>query len=239
MEENGRRPIARHCVGLTGLLLFLCAWLAAVGSVAASPAPAPARITIEPATGNGTSSVYHLRVQASGAAVLAVLPQEIRLAELVINGKVVQEAGRDAPVGIRPFGRAASAFRLAGLTPNDRVEIRMSGAGHPPVIISDFDHLATAFDSELWSGIGYGILLTLLLFLSVTVLAARQPTLLWYVAWIAAVIGLQVIHDGLIPLPPAGAVAALLAANTGTLLGYVGFFTTYLGFREQRNRQLG
>jgi hypothetical protein len=97
MEENGRRPIARHCVGLTGLLLFLCAWLAAVGSVAASPALA--RITIEPATGNGTSSVYHLRVQASGAAVLAVLPQEIRLAELVINGKVVQEVGRDALVG--------------------------------------------------------------------------------------------------------------------------------------------
>jgi diguanylate cyclase (GGDEF)-like protein len=234
VEENARRPITRYCVGLTGLLLFLCVWLAAVGSVAASPAPA--RITIEAATGNGTSSVYHLRVQASGAAVLAVLPQEVRLAELVINGKVVQEAGRDAPMGIRPFARAASAFRLAGLTPNDRVEIRMSGAGRPPVIISDFDHLAMAFDSGLWSGIGYGILLTLVLFLSVTVLAARQPTLLWYAMWIAAVMGLQVIIDGLLPLSPAGAFAALLAANTVTLLGYVGFFTTYLDLRIQTPR---
>jgi hypothetical protein len=75
-------------------------------SVAASSVPA--RITIGPAARAGASTSYQLHVEAPGAPILALLPEEVKVAELVVNGHVVQRAGRDVDLGIPPFGHAAT-----------------------------------------------------------------------------------------------------------------------------------
>ena len=46
-----------------------------------------------------------------------------------------------------------------------------------------------------------------------TVFASGEQTLLWYIVWLGAFIGILLVRDGLLPLPPGGAASALPIAN--------------------------
>ena len=116
----------RFRVELIGVFLWLCVLFAAPGSAVA--APAPTQVTIDPAFRAGSATVYRLHVQVPGSPVLALLPDTVHVAALVVNGTVVQRTGRDVDLGLPPFGHAASVLRIAGLTANDTVEIRVDGA---------------------------------------------------------------------------------------------------------------
>ena len=107
MRLRPYRLASRFRVELTGLFVVLCVLLGTPHSAAASM---PARITIDAGTTAGGSTSYRLHVKSEGLPVLALLSDEVRAAELVVNGTVVQRAGRDVDLGVPPFGHAHAAF---------------------------------------------------------------------------------------------------------------------------------
>jgi diguanylate cyclase (GGDEF)-like protein len=224
---------ARFRIALTGLFAVLCMLL---GTPHAAAASTPARIAIDSGTTAGGSTSYRLHVESEGSPVLALLPDEVRAAELIVNGAVVQRAGRDVDLGVPPFGHAGSVFWLAGLTPGDRIEILQHAATGSPTILDDSDHLGMVFDAALWSGIGYGILFTLVAFVLATVLASGERTMLWYVLWLGAFISILLTRDGLLPLPAGAGQATLALANVVALVAYVGFASAFLELRARAPR---
>jgi len=229
--------VAARCrISPIGLFVFLVLLCLLLGTPFGAAASAPARIAIDTGTTTGGATSYRLHVESEGAPVLALLPDEARAAELVVNGAVVQRAGRDIDLGFPPFGHAAAAFRLAGLTPGDRIEIRLHDATQSPALLDDPGHLTMVFNAALWSGIGYGILFALVAFILAISLASGERTMLWYVFWLSAFIGILMVRDGLVPLPPGSAQAVLPLMNLIALVAYVGFFSAFLELRQQAPR---
>jgi hypothetical protein len=167
------RATAARIIRVTSLLLVVCAFFALPSSAASTDQPM--RVTLTRAVGTATTTVYGVHVVSEGMPILAVLPDEVRLAELVVNGKVAQQAGRDVTVGLRPFGYGNSALLLAGLTHHDDIQIVESGKAEAPTIASDVRQAVSAFASGLASGVVFGVLVTLVLLQIVAALTNRDP----------------------------------------------------------------
>jgi diguanylate cyclase (GGDEF)-like protein len=227
------------CLSFRGLLklygsAFFCAVI--LVPVCAWASQAPMRVTIEKATRSGSSLVYRLQVDATGAPVLAVLPDEAPEVDLVINGLTVAQAGRDGGAGIDAFGHAVSAFEVPGLTPGDRAFIRVRGSGAAPEIVADVNHTRSAFHSGLGSGIFYGILLAIVIFHIVAVFTVKDPALIWYVGWILAVGVIELCRDALLPMSRNSTAGLLLSAGIAAQIGYTGFVAAYLRLRREDTR---
>jgi diguanylate cyclase (GGDEF)-like protein len=216
--------------------LFLAIVLAVFVVVVQTRAGAevPMRVLVEPAAAEGTVAVYRLRVVSEGSSVFASIPIDVHRAELVVNGTIVDLAGRDTVIGVRPFGHALQALQLRNLTPRDRVEIRESGLGPAPAIVTNPDRSAAVAAAWLESGLYYGVLLSIVLFLIVAAAATRDPTIYWwFIAWVIMQLVIELLRDNLLPFDETTSERVLDAINSLAQLSTVGFVVTYLKLRAQ------
>ncbi len=182
-------------------------------------------------------TVFRLRIEAPGTPVLALLPPEARIAVLYVNGVARQHVGRDVLVGERPFGHGASAFRLSGLRPSDRVEVRESGSRVAPRIVGDLDVLEGAFGIGFWAGAFYAVLATVVIFGIVATFSLRDVAIAWYLGAIASSVGIELTRNG----PPLGQREAgelLVVANVAVIACLIGFTTAFLRLLTEARRTL-
>jgi diguanylate cyclase (GGDEF)-like protein len=194
------------------------------------------RVGIAAGIKDGTTTTYRVTVRTAGSPVVLVLPFEARFAKLIVNGTLVRYAGRDSDIGSQPFGHGTPSLLLANLTPRDRVTIAIIGSDRPPLIVANVGRIASAFRSGLGSGIFYGILASIVLFQIFAIFAIKDPTLFWYVGWVASVAGIELARDDLLGLSWAASENAILTANVAALVCFVGFFCTYLRLRSTAPR---
>jgi diguanylate cyclase (GGDEF)-like protein len=192
-------------------------------------------VRIDSAQVAGSNTLYRLRILAEGSPVVALLPRQVELATLLVNGAIVQRAGRNVFINEQPFGHGAASFALTGLKPADRVEIVEFGSSGVPVIVT-FDATSTAYWSGLGSGLYYGILVSLAIFQLLGGLTMKDPTRFWYVGWISAALCIELARDDLLPIGHAAAANMILLLNLSTTVCVVGFAATYLKLLDASRR---
>lgn len=90
--------------------------------------------------------MYVVHIIAPGMPVLVVAGGHPRFAYLVVNAEIRQVSGASASIGAQPLGKAVTSLRLTGLTPNDRVVIRVGGGNGTLRVIADPALLSSAAD---------------------------------------------------------------------------------------------
>jgi diguanylate cyclase (GGDEF)-like protein len=196
------------------------------------------RVVVGAPVRQGSATLYRLSVESAGSPVLLVLPDGVRKAELSVNGTVVKRNSR-SDFGIQPFGRGAEAFGLAGLTPRDRVEVKLSGEraiGARPRIAGDLDLLHDAFGGGFWGGLLVGVFFAIALAQLMAGLALRDSTFVWYALWISSVGLFGLAIDDNLPLSTRAAQGLIPLINLLSQVGYVGFVATYLNLRRNNPR---
>src|SRR5271155_2142584 len=188
----------RRAVGLR-TLRSVFAVVAALLAVLAAPVrarsgAAPLHAVVEPATARDGWFIFPVRVLAEGGPVLVVMPSYTGLARLEVNGALRARAGSNF-INVGPFGHGVTTFRLADVHPRDRVVIETNSAGMPRVVEA-YDFPVRTFCVGFLEGAYYAVFLTVAIIQLAAFLRTRDTFRLWYVAFVASLVGCELARDG-------------------------------------------
>jgi diguanylate cyclase (GGDEF)-like protein len=185
---------------------------------------------------SGDVSTYRLRVWEPGLAVNVMVPFDARRATLEIDGIARQAVGYDVPVGTAPLGHGTPMLRVAGVTPADRVVVRVWGSHQALRFLYNPDVMATEYALGYWSGAFYTTLAIVSFFILIAVCVRRDATMLWFLGFTLSLIGTELARDDLFPLDQNGNLAALLVVSVLSTLTVFGFSSSYLRLRTEAPR---
>lgn len=220
-------------------LFALAALAVTLGSSAPETAPAaaaPATVTVLSTQRQGSTTAYRLRVSEGARTVFVMLPYGVGAATLEVNGIVRERAGAFEPVGIAPLGHGVDTLPLRGLGPNDRVVVRVTGANRDISFAYDTELLASVHTRAIFSGMYYAVLITVALFEIVGLIALRDPTLLWYLAYTVILVFGEMTRDGWLPVNQDADLRIFLAFNLMTAFLVFGFSLSFLRLRKKAPR---
>jgi diguanylate cyclase (GGDEF)-like protein len=221
-------------VKLRALLGVLCFLVSAAAGTAAAPATGGG-VTVLGSQRSGDSTVYELRVAEGKRPILIVLPSG-GAATLEVDGIVRERAGGRSVIGLAPLGHAADVLVLAGLSPANRVVVRMTGPRSDLRIEYDADLLASIHQSGFYGGIFYAIIATVALFATVGFFALRDPAIAWFIGWNVSLLGAEGSRDVWLPLDPAASSTAIMGFSFAATFLLIGFCVSYLRLRSQAPR---
>jgi diguanylate cyclase (GGDEF)-like protein len=206
------------------LLTFLALALALVLRVPADAASSDGGVTV-------------LRLAHSGPAFV-VGPQHVQRMSVRVRGST-HVVGEAIPVGASRLGHGVTAVQLPpDLRPDEPIVVRIEppGAGSPR-ILSDDPAIDTGVDSVRADGIMLGILFAVLFFQIAGWAITRDPSIPFYALFVATLGMIELLRDGLIPLPRAiPALPMLMLLDMINGFGTIGFIIVYLRLWQDDRR---
>jgi diguanylate cyclase (GGDEF)-like protein len=193
-------------------------------------------VTVRSLTKSRSESVYDLRVDEGPRTVFAILPNDAGQGTLEVDGIVRRRVGGTALVGIAPLGHSVSMLPLAGLTPRNHVVIRIAGSVSGLRFVYDTELATQSYDNGIFSGIYYATIVTVALFEIAALLAWRDPTIAWYLAFTLAAIGCEAARDALLPVTQDVNDALLVLFAFVIDVALLGFTASYLRLRTRAPR---
>jgi hypothetical protein len=198
--------------------------------------PALARtpsVVVTSAERTGNSIVYQLSADVPGRPVLVVAPYGARSATLEVNGVVRQFAGHDAVVSSSALGWGIAALKLENVSPADHIVVRVLGSHAGLRFVADSDVVSEAGSAGFWTGAFLTFLIVVAAFQIPSVILQRDPTVVWYFAFILTMIGEWFAVQGLLPFGRQANLAGLLLFTALSAVTIVGFSSSYLRLRTQ------
>jgi diguanylate cyclase (GGDEF)-like protein len=217
-------------------LLALASLFFAPGpGAAAERVPDPIQVRIDARAGPTEHAVYVVHILSPGMPVLVVAGGHPRFAYLDVNAVVRQVSGVSASIGAQPLGRSVTSLWLAGLTPSDRVAIRVDGGDGTLHIIADPALLSSAAETGLEDGLYIAFVLSAMIFALAQFRRLREWTDLWYAVWILGGLLIMLSRSGYFGF--AGAALAIMQGSEMIAgVGLTGFVIAYLRLRSEAPR---